>query len=564
MAEYKLGKICPIFRGNWSSYETYDRLDVVTHNLISYVSLVTDNESEPSLSNQNWQVVAKGATTQEVITALRGSNLQLGELVAQSIEADEITVDGKDVATEEYVGNYIRFGIDEISIDQTGTDRVNIETTMIGGGGSSQSILAATSTRAGVMTATDKANLDSLVSGSGGEHPISVDSDATGDLDIKDEAGYVLGRFENGHIRTKNFYSGNIYTKSEVDSLIGSGGGVTQQQLQDGLATKQNTLVSGTNIKTINGSSILGSGNITISGGEGTTSTRVIKILSVGNSYSADAFMYFPYVFRNIVSDIDVIVGIASVGSCTLQMHLDYATNSTASYYFYKWTSTNNRWTSSSSKTLEYCVTNEDWDFITFQQKSTNSADYTTISPYLNPLIDWVFGKVTKAVKIGWLMTPALPRGNSGLQPYNYSSDTFYASLVTTAQSILAETPVSFVIPEGTAIQNCRKTSLNDLGDYTYHYMSQDGVHLQQGLPCLAASYACVQYILDMIGYSNKGILGDSIRPTDSLDDTWNIISQQGNCVGVTNANCLLAQKCVLMAMKKPYEITNCGTLFES
>ena len=48
MAEYKLGKICPIFKGNWSSNETYDRLDVVTHNLISYVSLVTDNESEPS------------------------------------------------------------------------------------------------------------------------------------------------------------------------------------------------------------------------------------------------------------------------------------------------------------------------------------------------------------------------------------------------------------------------------------------------------------------------------------------------------------------------------------
>ena len=560
MARYTIGRILPIFQGSWDSTQSYDKLDIVLKDTISYVSLIDDNTTTPSESNSNWQVVCRGATAEEVVESIEGGQLQLGRLdVDDDIQAGAVYVNGVPVATT----NDIRYGIDEISIDQTGTDRVNIETTMIGGGGSSQSILAATSTRAGVMSAADKANLDSLVSGSGGEHPISVDSDATGDLDIKDEAGYVLSRFENGHIRTKNFYSGNIYTKSEVDSLIGSGG-VTQQQLQDGLATKQNTLVSGTNIKTINGSSILGSGNITISGGEGTTSTRVIKILSVGNSYSADAFMYFPYVFRNIVSDIDVIVGIASVGSCTLQMHLDYATNSTASYYFYKWTSTNNRWTSSSSKTLEYCVTNEDWDFITFQQKSTNSADYTTISPYLNPLIDWVFGKVTKAVKIGWLMTPALPRGNSGLQPYNYSSDTFYASLVTTAQSILTDTPVSFVIPEGTAIQNCRKTSLNDLGDYTYHYMSQDGVHLQQGLPCLAASYACVQYILDMIGYSNKGILGDSIRPTDSLDDTWNIISQQGNCVGVTNANCLLAQKCVLMAMKKPYEITNCGTLFES
>ena len=218
MAEYKLGKICPIFRGNWSSYETYDRLDVVTHNLISYVSLVTDNESEPSLNNNTWQVVAKGATTQEVITALRGSNLQLGELVAQSIDADEITVDGKDVATEEYVTNAIRYGIDEISIDQTGTDRVNIETTMIGGGGSSQSIYAATPTSAGVMSAEDKAKLDSL--SPQGDHPIRIESDGLGDLDISDEAGYILVRCENGHIRTKNFYSANYYTKAEVDAMI--------------------------------------------------------------------------------------------------------------------------------------------------------------------------------------------------------------------------------------------------------------------------------------------------------------------------------------------------------
>lgn len=37
--------------------------------------------------------------------------------------------------------------------------------------------------------------------------------------------------------------------------------------LVDGLATKQATLVSGTNIKTVNGNSLLGSGNIAISGG---------------------------------------------------------------------------------------------------------------------------------------------------------------------------------------------------------------------------------------------------------------------------------------------------------
>ena len=106
--------------------------------------------------------MAKGATTQDVIAALRGSNLQAGEIVAQSIEADEISINGKDVATQEYVANAVKYGIDEMSIDQGYNDRVVIDTTMIGGGGNTQSIMAATTTRAGVMSSTDKAKLDSI------------------------------------------------------------------------------------------------------------------------------------------------------------------------------------------------------------------------------------------------------------------------------------------------------------------------------------------------------------------------------------------------------------------
>jgi len=47
----------------------------------------------------------------------------------------------------------------------------------------------------------------------------------------------------------------NYYDKTQVDSLIPN------------ISTKQDTLVSATNIKTINGESVLGSGNLVISGG---------------------------------------------------------------------------------------------------------------------------------------------------------------------------------------------------------------------------------------------------------------------------------------------------------
>ena len=49
----------------------------------------------------------------------------------------------------------------------------------------------------------------------------------------------------------------SAYTGPQIDAAIGA------------VAGKQDTLVSGTNIKTINNNSILGSGNLVISGGGG-------------------------------------------------------------------------------------------------------------------------------------------------------------------------------------------------------------------------------------------------------------------------------------------------------
>lgn len=69
--------------------------------------------------------------------------------------------------------------------------------------------------------------------------------------------------------------------KAEVDEKIKEGFvskdelNETKQELTDEIVKKQDILVSGTNIKTINGESLLGEGNIEIQGGGGTGSTEV-------------------------------------------------------------------------------------------------------------------------------------------------------------------------------------------------------------------------------------------------------------------------------------------------
>lgn len=62
----------------------------------------------------------------------------------------------------------------------------------------------------------------------------------------------------------------NIYSKEQTDTLLGTKANAsdvyTKAQVDTEVAGKQDTLVSGSNIKTINNVSLLGSGNINVNG----------------------------------------------------------------------------------------------------------------------------------------------------------------------------------------------------------------------------------------------------------------------------------------------------------
>ena len=102
--------------------------------------------------------------------------------------------------------------------------------------------------------------------------------------------GFTSGGGEPGAVSSVNGQTGdviitpaslNVYTRAEVDAAINAE--TTERQKQDSalggmiaaetaareqaVASKQDTLVSGQNIKTINGQSVLGEGNIAIQGG---------------------------------------------------------------------------------------------------------------------------------------------------------------------------------------------------------------------------------------------------------------------------------------------------------
>ena len=84
----------------------------------------------------------------------------------------------------------------------------------------------------------------------------------------------------NPHSVTKDQVGlSNVDNTSDVDKPVSTA-------TQTALDTKQETLVSGTNIKTINGESLLGAGNIVVSGGGGIAETfeTISKNLAASNA----------------------------------------------------------------------------------------------------------------------------------------------------------------------------------------------------------------------------------------------------------------------------------------
>jgi lipopolysaccharide export system protein LptA len=93
----------------------------------------------------------------------------------------------------------------------------------------------------------------------------------------------------NGATFTGNIYmnNGDISLNSDSTLVVHSWEQIVNDSTGDALSAvlndKQDTLISGTNIKTINNQSLLGSGNITIQGGSG-GDTNVIETVKVNGT----------------------------------------------------------------------------------------------------------------------------------------------------------------------------------------------------------------------------------------------------------------------------------------
>ena len=162
-------------------------------------------------------------------------------------------------------------------------------------------------------------------------------------------------------------------------------------------------------------------------------------------------------------------------------------------------------------------------------------------------------------VKIGWLMTPAWGTQNSGWSSSTYQNQSeMYAAIVDVAKKVRDMCEVDFLIPEVTAIQNARGTSLDSLGADLF--ASTSDRHLEDGTGRLIAAMTVYNTIWKPI--TGKSLMQLSFLPVYgtnvSATSTSNYFyPQTSSFTAVTAAIAQVAKACANAAMDDMFDVTN-------
>lgn len=227
-----------------------------------------------------------------------------------------------------------------------------------------------------------------------------------------------------------------------------------------------------------------------------------MKVLSIGNSFSQDT--------HNMLYSLSVANGVELdntnlyIGGCKLQTHWENIENNAVDYDLEV------KGVESIRKiSIEEALALEEWDVITLQQVSAQSQMFSTYTPYLENIAEYVREKCPNA-KIWFHQTWAYendyfkdnPRDNTSKQKGMYNN-------ILSASQKASEAIDAPLIRAGVAIQAVRENVPEF--DYANGGMSlnRDGYHLSLDYGRFIAAYTWL--------YELTGVWGDNV-PFDDLD----------------------------------------------
>ena len=273
---------------------------------------------------------------------------------------------------------------------------------------------------------------------------------------------------------------------------------------------------------------------------------KSISILFVGNSLTQDGIAYLPYMLKNYYPEVDFKFYMWYIGGYTLEQQYDvFSSNGKANIFSVAENSQS--WTNfNKSKTMASVLSTYKFDIVCMQEYfKLQKEDFITD---WNDCYDYIKSNYTGGNDLEFISLFHAPmRGSS------YDVDQIYKRTEDGNTLILQTTDTKDMIPNGIAVYRALQTDLNTLGDK--QQLSPDGVHTQEGLPCLLQTYVTLCWLFDRLGI-DKSIYGHPMRMTTEI---YKKISVPGANLGSgvitgTEEQNLLAQEIAINAYNEGKE----------
>ncbi len=241
---------------------------------------------------------------------------------------------------------------------------------------------------------------------------------------------------------------------------------------------------------------------------------ETIKILAIGNSFSADAVEQELYGLFEAEGQ-KVIIGNLYIGGCPLEKHAANAASDAAAYSYRK--IVNGTMTKTPDTRMSEALADEDWTFISVQEGAGYHGYYNTtyngithtMEPALTDLLNVIRSKCKNA-RLVYHAPWAAKTGYTGpkFSYYGFDQNVMYNMICTATQEVLKAHPeFSLFMNSMDAVQNARTSYIGD-------NMNRDGWHL---------NYTTGRYTVGCLWYEKimgKSVVGNSYRPEGMSETT--------------------------------------------
>ncbi len=221
---------------------------------------------------------------------------------------------------------------------------------------------------------------------------------------------------------------------------------------------------------------------------QNTEPPKSIKILAIGNSFSTDCMQYLYQIMKDGGVE-EIVLGNLYYGGCSIDQHYSFGKSDSASYKYYK--NTTGTWKLTENYKMSAALTDETWDYISFQQTS-KTCGLTNSYSRLDDLVAIATEKNPQA-KLIWNMTWAYQQDSTHSSFPNYKNDqmTMYNMIINVVNEVITPMNFDIMIPCMTSIQNARTSFMGDT-------LTRDGYHMDNyigryivGLTWYAAITGC-------------------------------------------------------------------------